>query len=487
MPDFRIHPSISERNDLRWFRRAASLRGWYWRLSCLAALGAVVVLAAWTVWGDERVYWSAPVSQSHAMFQQDCQACHVQPGAPLIRLATLSDSHHSVRDSDCQACHAQSSHDHASRMQKERVTGCVECHREHIGKDRLADVADQHCTQCHVQLTVTSGGNVFAEHVASFAAHPEFLPWQEVKDERAMKARDPGVASPLVIEAGRWRDRTDLRFNHAKHLVDVGVLTALPTGESVPHQDRRVLQCNDCHQPDAAGRYMQPINYEQHCAACHKLEFSSKLAVGGPLPHETPDVVFGLLRDRFMKYADEHPERVDIAPQGTPRLPNKQVAPSAKDKWAFVDAQMQEVRSGLFNNVQQGCAYCHTLTQHDPASSHATGITVVPPQIPERWFTHSRFDHGRHREVSCTVCHDPQSQQRTPQGHAKYGLHTQLASERSSDILMPKVETCLACHGHQAVSGQRLGARAHCVDCHDYHAPHAIGDGKLDAWLKDRP
>lgn len=486
MPDFRTHPSIVERNDLRWFGRATTLRRWYGRLSCLAVLAAVLLLVGWTVWGDERVYWSAPVSSSHAMFQQDCQACHVQPGAPLMRLATLSNAHHSVRDSDCQGCHAQSSHDHSERMHKDNVTGCVQCHREHVERQQLADVSDQHCTQCHAQLAVTEGDRVFAEHVTSFATHPEFLPFQQVLDDKTLAARSPTGTSPIGVADGKWRDRTELRFNHAKHLVDVGVLTPPPAeGNSRTHSDRKVLACNDCHVPDAAGQYMQPINYEQHCAACHKLEFSSKLAVGGPLPHEAPEVVFGLLRDRFMKYAEDHPERVTVAPPEEPRLPNKRVEPTAQDKWSFVDEQMKDVQSGLFANVEQGCTYCHASTQHEPKTTGDIGFTITPPRIPERWFPQSRFDHARHREVSCTVCHDPQYAERSDEGHAKFGMHTQLTSELSRDILMPKLETCHACHGNQPTSSQRPGARAHCVDCHDYHAPHASGGDKLDAWLKD--
>ena len=58
---------------------------------------------------------------------------------------------------------------------------------------------------------------------------------------------------------------------------------------------------------------MQPINYEQHCATCHKLEFSGKLAVGGALPHTEPQIVWELLRDRLLRYADKHPEDIDPA------------------------------------------------------------------------------------------------------------------------------------------------------------------------------
>jgi hypothetical protein len=485
MPDFRTHSKISERNDLRWFTRTVSLRRWYWRLSCTALLLSAVVLVGFVLAGDERVYWSAPVSSSHAMFQQDCKQCHVQQGAPLTRLVSLNDSHHSVRDADCQACHAQHSHDHAPRMQKSMVTGCVECHREHVGRETLADVADQHCTQCHANLEVTSGSHIFAQQVPAFDQHPEFLPWQPLLEEHLRKQRDD--LTPLAVEAtgNAWQDRTKLKFNHATHLVEVGVLTVPPGPEHKgKHAERKQLACADCHQPDAAGQYMQPINYKQHCASCHTLEYTSQMA-GGPLPHETPDIVYGVLRERFMKYADANPEEWK-SKEESPRLPNKQAEATAKDKWTFVEQKMSGVEAEVFKKeVQNGCAYCHEWVTPDPAKSGDLAFVIVPPNIPQRWFVGSRFDHRRHREVSCVVCHDPKYDPEGKTPHVtKGGLATQVMSERSSDVLMPRVQTCQTCHGEQPKNGQVVGARARCIDCHDYHAPHGPPGSKLDAWAK---
>jgi hypothetical protein len=485
MPDFRHLQSISQRNDLRWFRRTVSLRRWYLRLSIISIGLSLLLVMGWTVLGDHRVYWSAPVSTSHAMFQQDCKQCHVQAGAPLVRLATFNDSHHSVADADCQQCHAQQSHDHAPRMQKERVSGCVECHREHLGRDRLADIADQHCTQCHSDLQVTSGEHVFQTHVGSFEQHPQFLPWEKTFGDELWQQRDAMAALAVESKDGQWQDRTKLKFNHAKHLVDVGVLTVPPrAGEEAGHADRKQLACADCHQPDAAGEYMQPINYEQHCSACHKLEFSTKLAVGGALPHESPEVVYGLLRDRFLKYADMHPELFEKSEASDARLPNKRTEPAAKEKWQFVEENMQQVERGLFQNVQNGCVYCHESSSRERAGAGELSFTIVPPNIPQRWYTSSRFDHSRHREVSCVVCHDPDYEARSEKGHALLGGHSQLKTQLSSDILMPKIENCQACHGARPTNGQVVGARARCIDCHDYHAPHTQENGKLDDWAR---
>lgn len=487
MPDVRSLPSIRERCELTRFNQATALRRWLGRLSYLAALLAAAVIVLWTLRRDERVYWSAPVSSAHAMFQRDCRACHVQTAAPLTRLVTLNDAHPSVRDQDCQQCHGQTSFDHSPRMHKDVVHGCVECHREHTGSAQLADVADRHCTVCHANLTTTQGHPHVDPSVESFPAHPELFLWEAPRDDETRAARRADPASPVVFQDNIWRDRTQLKFNHARHLVTGGVLTAPPrAGEEAAHTDLRVLNCSDCHVPDAAGQYMLPVNYEQHCASCHKLEFSGKLAVGGALPHESPEIVFGLLRDRLMKYAEAHPAAV-VEAGDAPRLPNKSAAPpSSDDKWQWVESQLETANDGVFANVQHGCAYCHTLREVRPPSEHGLAFQVVPPNMPQRWLRGSRFDHRSHQEVSCVVCHDPQFNERTPEGHAKFGANTELASESSGDILMPKLASCRQCHGARTApaAAAHTGARANCVDCHDYHQHGERGTGKLDVWLK---
>jgi hypothetical protein len=482
-------PSIRERSDFSRFGQATGVRRWFGHLSWLAALVATLVIVAWTLRDDERVYWARPVSSAHGMLQHDCRQCHVQAGAPLTRLVTLNDAHHSVRDQDCQQCHAQSSFDHSPRMHQEQVTGCVQCHREHSGREQLAEVADRHCTSCHANLTTTEGHPHVAPSMDSFAAHPEFFLWEPLASEEAQAARRADAESPVVWENDQWRDRTQLKFNHARHLITGGVLTAPPRpGEEAAHADLRQLSCYDCHVPDAAGQYMQPVNYEQHCASCHKLEFSGKLAIGGELPHTSPEIVFGLLRDRLMKHAEAHPTEVTTT-DDEPRLPNKTPPepPTSHDKWQWVESQLDRVNESIFTNVKQGCAYCHTYQVTEPRTANDLGFEIVPPNLPQRWLRGSRFDHQSHREVSCVRCHDPQFPERTSEGHAKYASHTQLTSEDSRDILMPKLETCRQCHGAEATLVPAPGVRARCVDCHDYHQHNPSGTEKLERWLKAGP
>jgi hypothetical protein len=73
--------------------------------------------------------------------------------------------------------------------------------------------------------------------------------------------------------------------------------------------------------------------------------------------------------------------------------------------------------------------------------------------LPSRWYEHSVFNHGSHRTVACTDCHD------------KNGQGVSVANSRSArDILLPTLQKCQECH---TGSG---GARNTCVECHRYHS-----------------
>jgi hypothetical protein len=86
-----------------------------------------------------------------------------------------------------------------------------------------------------------------------------------------------------------------------------------------------------------------------------------------------------------------------------------------------------------------GCAYCHEVV------GRGDSIKVVKAAVPERWLTKGAFHHREHENVSCTTCHNA------------------ISSKQTSDILLPAVKTCAACHRSYAVPGET------CLLCHDYH------------------
>lgn len=84
-----------------------------------------------------------------------------------------------------------------------------------------------------------------------------------------------------------------------------------------------------------------------------------------------------------------------------------------------------------------------------PLATLATGLA----EGPRRWFINSKFDHRAHRSVTCSDCH----------GQAATSVLT-------SDVLMPAMESCLACHTPQNTMTSTGGAAgSSCQLCHDYH------------------
>lgn len=104
-----------------------------------------------------------------------------------------------------------------------RDLSCSTCHTEHRGSDfDLKAMRDEHCQSCHL--------NQFS----SFAAdHPEF------------------VSFP-------YDRRTRIAFDHVSHLA-----------QHFPKKEE-LFDCNNCHEPHAAGRQMLVRDYLPTCASCHE-------------------------------------------------------------------------------------------------------------------------------------------------------------------------------------------------------------------------
>jgi hypothetical protein len=97
-----------------------------------------------------------------------------------------------------------------------------------------------------------------------------------------------------------------------------------------------------------------------------------------------------------------------------------------------------------------------TLPSASPTLTLPTGIS----SRPRRWYVNSVFDHSQHRfthdskgkveALSCTTC------------HAKA-----LASDTSTDVLLPGIENCVTCH-HPPTQNSP-GAVVSCLACHPFY------------------
>jgi len=452
MPSAFRHPkNLSEWIELDYHERPRGLKRWKRLLVwgtlavCLAGAAVAMVLPR-----GSRMVQAGPLTLEHNMFNDDCARCHEGAFQTAKKLAPWNADAHAVPNRACVQCHDGPPHN--LQIREEREPACAGCHQEHRGKVSLTRVGDAHCVGCHGDLANhrKSGaeGLKFQNIHAFNDDHPEFAVIRE-------SIKDPG----------------QLQFNHKAHLR--GKLKSAPNAAEVQ------LSCVDCHRPDEAGRYMEPIRYDKHCASCHPLtvqltgdfkaagamkewldraveEFNKK-----PAPHDRPEVVRGVLRERLLEFVQEFPvvagekpgRALDhlLLPRARSRPPSdvewqstRQELVKTIDRLMFVEPQKQANERLL---LQGSCRVCHVEDRRTAAGTELTALPVFKPtNVPARWMAHARFNHERHRMLDCNECH-------------KAG-----DSDKSSDVLMPALRSCQQCHTPKA------GARHDCVECHTYHA-----------------
>lgn len=393
---------LAQRVDLTYLTRPF----WFRQRRRWLTIGAPVVAAIAAVpfilgiGGGRKIFSNGPVSRAHAIYENDCSLCH-----------TRSFSH--VADASCKKCHDGPIHQ-ANAVGEIR---CGECHVEHRGASRLAEVSDRQCLRCHADLSShrSAAARVEAVHVTGFrpGKHPEFSPTKK-------------------------KDARPLRLNHAAHM---------------PAQPKKIrgmklpMQCSDCH---VTGRSsptgdLVPVSFEQHCRSCHKLELSFDVYQlmgenAPPAPHtKDPKTIHEFIVQTYEKLAAENPaatqnlEARDLPPPGTARL-------------AAIVTQSERY---LFDRK---CIYCH---EYEPARGEFPVVKKVnqirgqyadgrPEGAP--WFEHARFSHRAHRGIECSSCH-----------------RAARASTKTEDVLIPKLENCLSCHGSTGTPQDR------CAQCHLYH------------------
>jgi len=421
-------------------------------------------------------------------------------------------------------------------------------------------VDDRACLKCHRDLKVKGAWEVGSSKriwnkIGSFnpqaqGGHPEFAvhrlnaPELDPQDPLTRLLTVPGssirpalterVAKDRPCTTGKpgakprpqqsWGDKTNLRFPHSDHIflqmsadaegVISGVkeVTKVKDAEvekwlsTVPTATNVQANCQLCHAPDAQGRYLQPINYEQHCQNCHNLKVNLPVILNDAslprqtiLPHEKPEIVRGFL----VNLISALPRRTAKPPDDPERpIPGSNLLPLADYNEAEVNqltSRMRNVEHMIFGQeAKAGCAYCHTVQKPGavpPATLKLGGAksiaptlnewVVEPPNIPDRWLPGSRFRHISHFFMSCIDCHDGIAKFAEPVADAQGKFPAELLvvadSYCTADINLPKIESCFACHAQSAssrsVSTVGLG-KVHttgavgtkCVDCHVYHA-----------------
>jgi len=461
-----------ERIPLTYYRRGDPLDRTKTVLTVLAVLG----FGAWAAFGlvaDPKQHSPGQVASVHAMWNTQCAACHT-PFEPTSgdSLALFGESkRHGIVQ--CTQCHVGGAHHDNFEFAKENA--CASCHHEHRGLDaKLAVVADANCASCHrdVDAHATKAALVartppfVAEKIRSFVdGHPEF---------QSLAGPDPGR----------------LKFSHARHMAlgqkllpgDLEMpkkLAALPERYRAAYETEAVgaerviqLNCASCHETGppsgsvpggtvpTGGDYMQPVDFERHCAACHQqtyapvAETDAKLEVmpHGLAPREMEQIVRGAIVDRFLA------EKPDPAATETTDLgfPGKTPKAETTETKAWIAEHQPHAERMLTNR----CAQCHEFPAGAADASLTSPLTTAPlrTDVPAVWLKNTKFDHRAHRSMSCVDCH----------AAAAKAWEAGKPTLDHEQVMIEGYRSCVKCHAPQ-VAGGTAGARFDCVACHRYH------------------
>lgn len=302
-----------------------------------------------------------------------------------------------------------------------------------------------------------SGG--VANSVTSFwRDHPE---WEALRENR--------------------RDATPILLNHARHMdpnapgmqEHLARLIASPRAQVQRLPDGRLsMSCASCHTPDRAGRSMEPIRFDNHCAACHaddlgRIDVAPGVVASERAPHGSVEAVALRVESRLNEWVlrarFEREDATEPADGSTTRR-RRSAAESAPDRVPpFEDESAMrdwiiERRARMLRRVQSSCEKCHAGIVEPNEGYAGAHFTVEPPRIPSVWLPRAVFSHRSHTMLSCTACH----------AQAMSSVSTQ-------DIMLPGIASCRECHS------PRAGAPSDCVMCHVYHerTDSLLGGGEL--------
>ena len=392
----------------------ARMRPWAWALFAVVLIGALVV--PWL--SSPQSGAVLPTRQTvlpsdHAWQTGPLHTAHANLGAkceschqrPFVR----------VTDQACLACHASSLHRHVALQNLElpalAATRCASCHHEHNEPSTLVRSDEQVCVSCHAQPQKKLQPAPVADFLRE---HPAFA-------------------------ATRIKDDSHLRFPHDVHLDPKGIKTLTST---------EVMTCAGCHEPQPNGARFQPVTMQRHCQRCHVLSFDPREPERS-VPHATPATVLTSLLEYYAsEYLQGYPDALNTA-RSARKLARPGVDLSAGQRArVLARARTQAELTARDLLERRACPVCHEVQRGSAASSW----TVTPVTLRAVWMPKAVFSHAAHA-TSLTPCKT---------------CHAAATSKRSTDMLMPTIETCRDCHaGSRTASATQIASS--CTICHGFH------------------
>jgi hypothetical protein len=437
--------------NLNPFRRARILLA----LGCLLIAAALAVVYLLTSRSSQRLEkFNSPggISQAHSGKEIDCESCHSAAVKPdLLKPAMVNAS----MDARCEVCHTQHTFHQADVVVDH---SCTACHHEHLGPGPMQPVTDSNCVACHGDAAIMAASAQKGLHLPAIDFnvkpkdnllvyfHPPRPSMGYTLSFQSFERDHPA----FQIQREHLTDPNTLKFDHKFHL-----------SENMPKVDGHKLDCAYCHKPDNRGAYMQPINFAKNCQSCHELQIDPT-EPKFQIPHPTGDSQPNSVRDFLLTLPTQYQSFAIAKGITDPKLieayVNKQMMGIRKRTREGVDL-VNEVYESDNTKIDfgfpgpsgtgrrpsfQGCALCHEVTLSRGE------YKVTPPQTPDRWYVHAKFDHATHSASAigknCIDCHAPV-----------------FNSSKTSDISLPDQASCVTCHSAKG------GVVSTCATCHDYH------------------
>lgn len=423
------------------------------RLSYLAFFGtllvALVAPIAADYWGERPMKeevkalatgfseaWNpGELARAHHNFSHDCRACHQEPFVQ-------------VQDRACLACHGTlREHVPPARLSGKMAmtlaeTRCAECHRDHKG-ETMAPRSHELCASCHADVQHAAAGPTGVRNVSDFGnAHPHFR----------LTMVDAGQKQPRRVRQGEGKiqERSGLKFNHVLHMDASGIRSPQGSRANVKtSSNRSVLECDSCHQLDAEGVRMRPIEMEKHCSSCHELAFEPS-APNRQAPHGELEAVEQTLREFYARLVlGDVPADVKPVP-GLPRM-RPGAVPTPQERRAALRVADAKARQALRELVttRKVCSTCHEISQDK------NSWRITPVSLTREWMPGARFRHDKHATATCASCHDVRT------------------SHKAEDVAMPDIARCRDCHGGAKAAAPKVASD--CALCHVFH-------GGKNAW-----
>lgn len=375
-----------------------------------------------------KLWATGELSDAHKFLSNKCETCHQGP---------FMETGNKV----CLGCHTEVEN-HADPLlfvsSSPQAKGCISCHSEHHGPDGITPKAQSICTDCHANMAAVEPSSDLP-NVSDFGKnHPAFRPTITIDEMTGETAR------LIVGEGGVLSEQSSLKFSHAQHL----------RHDMYYPGTTKSLECGSCHIPEISGQTFRPIQMDGVCDTCHKLTFDPNRPNRG-LPHGDVEAVREALKEFYQSIAlegtyTEAEQRTHGAGRRAiggsesyvQQVPEVSGSPTTL-KWAHAKARAAE--DLVFGG--RVCGTCHEVSKSgddDKPDWH-----VQPVKLNTNFLPKARFDHARHETMGCQSCHQAET------------------SSKSTDLLLPGIETCQTCHGGED-SADKIPSS--CTTCHDFHA-----------------